>query len=164
VLVEMAVFSNFLDFVSAECKMIDWFSLDRAIKDNQLKCKHLFPVGSLPHKTLETAIRYKGVREPVPSSYWIDPLVLLHAQCIALIHARSIGFCTSKPLGTCRWETLKVFLKNPKGVTQDRTRNLRSGSQWSNQLSYHVTPALLISHDGLLYYHRHKPVSEQNQL
>jgi hypothetical protein len=44
------------------------------------------------------------------------------------------GFRTSKPL--VRWETLKVFLKNPKGVTQDRTRNLRSDSQWSNQQSY----------------------------
>ena len=47
------------------------------------------------------------------------------------------GFLTSTPLG--RWETLKVSLKNPKGVTQDRTQNLRTDSQWSNQLSYRAT-------------------------
>jgi hypothetical protein len=37
--------------------------------DNLRKCKHLFLVGSLPQQTLETAMRYKGIREPVPSSY-----------------------------------------------------------------------------------------------
>jgi hypothetical protein len=36
----------------------------------------------------ETAMRYKGIWEPVHSSYCIDPLDLLHAQCIALIHAK----------------------------------------------------------------------------
>jgi hypothetical protein len=54
------------------------------------------------------------------------------------------GFLTSKPLG--RWETLKVSLKNPKGVTKDRTRNLRSDSQWSNQLSYRATANVMFIH------------------
>jgi hypothetical protein len=44
------------------------------------------------------------------------------------------GFVTSTPL--VRWETLKVSPKNPKGVTQDQIRDLRSDSEWSNQLSY----------------------------
>jgi hypothetical protein len=47
------------------------------------------------------------------------------------------GFFTTTPLG--RWETLKVSLKNPKGVTHDRTRDLRSDNQWFNQLSYRAT-------------------------
>jgi hypothetical protein len=47
------------------------------------------------------------------------------------------GFLTSTPLG--RWETLKVSPKYPKGVTQDQTQDLRSDSQWSNQMSYRVT-------------------------
>jgi hypothetical protein len=49
------------------------------VKDNLRKCKHLFQVGSLPQQTPETAIRYRGIREPVPSSYRMDPLVLKHA-------------------------------------------------------------------------------------
>jgi hypothetical protein len=42
--------------------------LDWAVKDNLRKCKHLFPVGSLPQQTVETALRYKEIWEPVPSS------------------------------------------------------------------------------------------------
>ena len=32
-----------------------------------------------------------------------------------------------------------MSLKNRKGVTQDRTLNLRSDSQWSNEMSYRAT-------------------------
>ena len=48
-----------------------------------------------------------------------------------------LGFLSYLLLG--RWETLKVSLKNPNGFIQDRTRNLRSDSQWSNQMSYCTT-------------------------
>jgi hypothetical protein len=69
--------------------LIDLFYLDRAVKDSLGKCKALISSRVLtPQQTLETAMRYKGIREQVPSSYWIHPLVLLHAQCISLIHAR----------------------------------------------------------------------------
>jgi hypothetical protein len=114
----------------------DLISFRHAVKDSLQKCKHLFSVGSSPQHTLETAMRYiiQGNPGTSPlSSYWIDPLVLLHAKCIAMIHVR----ITSIPLG--RWETLIVFLKNPKGVTQDQTWNLWSDSQWSNQLSHSTT-------------------------
>ena len=37
-----------------------------------------------PPEERQIDIRYKGI----PSSYWIDPLILLRAQCIELIHAR----------------------------------------------------------------------------
>jgi hypothetical protein len=64
------------------------------------------------------------------------------------------GFLTSTPLGRC--ETLKVSLKNPKGVaqdrTQDQTRDLRSDTdnQWFNQVSYLATYIYYINMiDGL---------------
>jgi hypothetical protein len=74
-------------------------------------------------------MRYKGIREPVPSSYGIDPFILLNAQCIALIHAR-ITWISYKYTSSLV-KTLNVSLKNPKAVAQDRARDLRSDSQWS---------------------------------
>jgi hypothetical protein len=37
-------------------------------------------------------------------------------------------------------------LSNPKDVTQDRTQDLRSDSQWFNQLSYHATFIIIGGH------------------